>query len=108
MVFFLWMTVGNPVVRAQFEISPDDNLSASAPNAESYGRQIRYFVNGRILSDHELPLQRAVTKNRTVPPMEMEVHLPSGRRWFLEGKVSSTIIWSNRSISIFCRAYWRT
>ena len=27
-------------------------------------------------------MQRAVTENREIPPTELEVNLPSGRRWF--------------------------
>ena len=75
---------GNPAVLAQFEISSGDNLSASAPDGTAPGRLVRYFQNGREVGDIELPLQRAVTENKMVPPMELEVILPSGRRWFTE------------------------
>jgi PAS domain S-box-containing protein len=75
---------GNPALLAQFEMSSRDNLSASAPDGTALGRSVRYFQNGREVSDIELPLQRAVTENRIVPPMELEVILPSGRRWFTE------------------------
>jgi PAS domain S-box-containing protein len=75
---------GNPAALAQFEISQEDNLSASSHDGSAPGRQIRYFLNGRQISDAELPLQRAVTENREIPPMELEVELPSGRRWFAE------------------------
>jgi len=73
---------GNPAVLAQFEAGPEDNLSASAPDADAPGRQVRFFLDGRQISDAELPLQRAVAENREIPPMELEVRLPSGRRWF--------------------------
>jgi PAS domain S-box-containing protein len=75
---------GNPAVLAQFEVEPEDNLSASAPNGNAPGRQVRYFMDGRQITDAELPLQRAVAENREIPPVELEVELPSGRRWFTE------------------------
>ncbi len=73
---------GNPNVLKQFEVNPEDNLSASAPDTRAPGRQIRFFMEGREIRDTELPLQRAVAENRNIPPMELEVALPSGRRWF--------------------------
>ena len=65
----------------QFEVRPEDNLSASAPDAIAPGRQVRFLKEGRLISDSELPLQRAVAENRPILPMELEVELPSGRRW---------------------------
>ncbi len=75
---------GNPAVLAQFEVGAADNLSASAPEPVAPGRQLRFFREGRPVKDAELPLQRAVAENAVIPPMELEVHLPSGRRWFAE------------------------
>ena len=75
---------GNPTCLAQFEVGPEDNLSASAPDRSAPGRQVRFFAEGREISDAELPLQRAVARNRDVPPMELEVLLPSGRHWIAE------------------------
>ncbi len=75
---------GNPALLAQFEMRPEDNVSASALDASAPGRQVRYFAQGRQLSDAELPLQRAVAENREVGPVEFEVELPSGRRWFAQ------------------------
>ncbi len=75
---------GNLAVLAQFEIGPQDNLSASAPDSNAPGRQVRFFKDGRETSGIELPLQRAVAENREIAPMELEVLLPSGRRWFSE------------------------
>ncbi len=76
---------GNPAVLAQFEVSSEDNLSASAPDAAAPGRQVRFFRDGREIRDAELPLQRAVAEDREISSMELEVQLPSGRRWFAEG-----------------------
>jgi PAS domain S-box-containing protein len=73
---------GNPAVLAQFEMGPNDNLSASAADASAPGRQVRFFRDGRPIAAAELPLQRAVVENRQIPPTELEIHLPSGRRWF--------------------------
>jgi PAS domain S-box-containing protein len=51
---------GNPTLLAQFEMTPPDNLSASAPEAAALGRRVRYLRHGRELRQVELPLQRAV------------------------------------------------
>ena len=75
---------GNPAVLAQFDVTPKENLSASAPSEEEIGRKIQFFIDGRFITDAELPLQRAVAKNRIIPPMELEVLMPNGRRWFAE------------------------
>jgi PAS domain S-box-containing protein len=75
---------GNPAALAQFEAGPTDNLSASALDPNAPGRQLRFFQNGRALSEAELPLQRAVKEDRVIAPMEFEVQMPSGRRWITE------------------------
>jgi len=75
---------GNRALRAQFELTPQDNVSASAPEARAVGRRVRYFRDGRPLRADQLPLQRAVAENRVIPPMELEVELPGGRRWIAE------------------------
>ncbi len=75
---------GSSVLLAQFDGSKEDNISASAPNYDALGRQVRFFLDGRQISDIELPLQRAVAENRVIPPMALEVQLLSGRRWFTE------------------------
>ena len=72
---------GNLAVLAQFEVTAADNLSASAPDASVPGRQVRFFRAGQPITDADLPLQRAVAENREIPPIELEVLLPSGRRW---------------------------
>jgi len=75
---------GNPSLLAQFEMTPDDNVSASAPEPVAAGRRVRYLQGGRELQDHELPLQRAAAEGTAVAPTEIEIHLPSGRQWFAE------------------------
>ena len=75
---------GNSTLFSQFEISPTDNISASAADPEAAGRRIRFFKAGRELTHGELPLQRAVRERREIAPMELEVLLPSGRRWFAD------------------------
>jgi two-component system, chemotaxis family, CheB/CheR fusion protein len=79
---------GNPAVLAQFEVGPEENLSASAPDDKAFGRQVRFFREGREISAGELPLQMAVAENREIPPMELEVFLPGGRLWFAEGSAA--------------------
>ena len=73
---------GNPAALVQFSLQPGENLSASAPDASAVGRKIRYFHYGRELSAAELPMQRAIAENRITNPMELEVVMPDGRRWF--------------------------
>lgn len=75
---------GNPTLYQQFEITPGDNISASAPDPDAVGRRIRYFRDGHEVIEAELPLQRAVAENRQIPATELEIVLPSGRRWFAE------------------------
>ena len=75
---------GNPAVLAQFEVKREDNLSASASEPDAPGRRVRYFQGKREISDAELPLQRAVAENKIIAPVELEIQLPSGRRWFAE------------------------
>lgn len=75
---------GNPAAQAQFEVGPQDNISASALDKRSPGRQAKFFRDGRQISASELPVQRAVAENRNIPPFELEVQLPNGRRWFAE------------------------
>jgi signal transduction histidine kinase/ActR/RegA family two-component response regulator len=75
---------GNVALLSQFEVGPADNVSASAADSTAPGRRIRYFKQGRELSDQELPLQKAIREGRRTAPTELEVRLPSGRRWFTD------------------------
>ena len=75
---------GNAALLAQFEMTSQDNVSASAPDTAAAGRRVRYFQRERELHDTDLPLQQAVAENRVIPSTELEVRLPSGRRWFAE------------------------
>jgi PAS domain S-box-containing protein len=72
---------GNPALLAQFEITPSDNISASASDPAAAGRRIRFFQDGREIQAFELPLQRAVAENREISLIDLEVLLPSGRRF---------------------------
>lgn len=72
---------GNAATLAQFDATPEDNISVSAPDEGAAGRHTKYISNGRVLTEFELPLQRAVAENRIIPPVELEIELPSGRRW---------------------------
>jgi PAS domain S-box-containing protein len=75
---------GNPALFAQFEISSRDNISASAVDPEAAGRQAHFFKDGREIANDELPLQRAIAEKQEIAPLELEVILPSGRRWWTE------------------------
>jgi len=72
---------GNPAQLRQFEAEPGANLSSTTTDEKAYGRRLRFLQDGRELRPEELPLQRAVADNRIIEPFEMEVELPSGRRW---------------------------
>src|SRR5690606_12728148 len=76
--------IGNSAMQRQFEVEPNSNLSATAPDPDAPGRRIRFLQDGRELSPDELPLLKAVNENRVVEPMELEIELPSGRHWFAE------------------------
>ena len=75
---------GNEALRAQFEMTPQDNLSATAPDSTALGRRVRYVQHDQAIGVNDLPLRRAVAENRVIPAMELEVWLPSGRRWWAE------------------------
>ncbi len=76
---------GNAAMLSQFDMKPEENISASAPDPSAAGRRVRFFRNGTEISALELPLQRAISERAQIPPMELEVILPTGRRVFLEG-----------------------
>ncbi len=76
---------GNAALLSQLDGGPNDNFSASAPEENARGRQLRFFRDGRLIGPEELPLQRAVAENREIKPTEYEVVLPNGRHWIMEG-----------------------
>jgi len=75
---------GNPAVLEQFDVGAAENLSASALDSAAPGRQVQFFRDGCLISDSDLPLQRAVAENKMIPAMELEVRLPSGRIWYAQ------------------------
>jgi two-component system CheB/CheR fusion protein len=79
---------GNPALLAQFAAGPEDNLSATASDLDALGRRIRYRRGGRLVDSHEMPLQRAVAENADVPPTELLVEMPDGRRWWMEASAA--------------------
>jgi PAS domain S-box-containing protein len=79
-----YRVMGNTTLLKQFEMTPEDNVSASAPQAEAAGHMVRYLQDGRELDAAELPLQRAAAQGAVVPAMEIEVQLASGRQWIAE------------------------
>jgi len=79
---------GNAALLAQFEGTKTDNISASAADEQAHGRQMRFLRDGVPITAAELPLQRAVAENREIKPYELEVILPSGRRWIMEGSAA--------------------
>ncbi len=75
---------GNPALFEQFEFNSSRNISASAPDPAAPGRQVHFLRDGHHVGPKDLPLQRAVAEGREIGPMELEVVLPSGKRWFTE------------------------
>jgi PAS domain S-box-containing protein len=82
---------GNPALCAQFEVGPADNVSASALGAAAPGPRVQYLKDGQGLSAADLPLQRAVAEGQVVPPVELEIVLPSGRRWVAEASAAPVL-----------------
>jgi len=74
----------NLTLQRMFELPPAAEISASAPDASAAGRQVRYFHAGRELGADELPLQRVLAERQFIPPLELEIALPSGRHWIAE------------------------
>ena len=79
---------GNPAVLEQFNLSTEDNLSASSLDPDAPGRKIKFILDGREITDSELPLQRAVSENQIIPPMELKVVMPNGQHWFAEASAA--------------------
>jgi PAS domain S-box-containing protein len=80
--------IGNRTLLSQFEFPASQEISTSAIEPQAAGRQVRYVRNGRELTKEELPLQTAVREARTIEPQEMEVRLPSGRKWLIEASAA--------------------
>lgn len=75
---------GNPTLVRQLEMHEGDNISASTHDTNAAGRKLIHYINGRLITGDEMPMQRSIAENRTVGPVEIEVKLPSGKRWFME------------------------
>ena len=69
---------GNPAAAALFTTTLDANFSPLAP----HGKRLRATMlqDGRALLPHEQPLVRAVRGGLELPPEELEIVFPSGRR----------------------------
>ena len=80
--------IGNNALLAQFEWLPSSEISASAQDPEAAGRQVRYVKDGRRLEEAELPLQRSLHEKRAIEREELEISLPSGRKWSLEASAA--------------------
>lgn len=75
---------GNPCLFAQFDTSPQDDISKSVFYDVAAGSTVQFFLDGREITDAEFPLKRAIAENRTIPPIELEVRLSSGRHWITD------------------------
>lgn len=75
---------GNAALRTQFGVRPEENVSASAAEADAPGRQVIYLRDGEVIGADQLPLQQAAREGRVIEPTEIEVRLPSGKEFFME------------------------
>ncbi len=74
----------NPYMREKMEMGPDIHITATNKETLITGHKYRHVVNGKSLKPKELTLQRAITENRLVGPIEAEIELPSGKHWLAE------------------------
>lgn len=74
---------GNPTLRRQLEMRGHGNISLSSHHY-SKTRRLKHYINGRLITAEDMPMQRAVKENREIGPIEIEVELPSGKRWLME------------------------
>jgi len=74
---------GNRTLLAHFEMTPQDNVSATAPidGGRSPGA---LFPSGTRTPGGRIAPPAAVAERQVIPPLELEIRLPSGRRWLAE------------------------
>ncbi|MDE3198762.1 MAG: response regulator, partial [Acidobacteriota bacterium] len=75
---------GNATLLALLGAGPVENISASAPDPDAFGRRVIYLRDGMPIPDSELPMQRAARGGETVPPTEVQILTPDGRSSFAE------------------------
>jgi signal transduction histidine kinase len=74
---------GNPYLLEKLEMDQAGNISADM-SENGMGKKLKHFINGRQITGAEMPMQRAIAENRQIGPLEIEVELPSGKRWLME------------------------
>lgn len=92
------LITGNPAFLAQFESDATDNVSASAADPSAAGRRLCVYREGRVLAARELPLQRAVAEGREIGPVDLEIALPSGRRWHAQAYAAPILDGAGKAI----------
>jgi len=75
---------GNPYILKKLEMINGDNISTSHLNDNLAGTKLRHFINGIEIGSSDMPMQRAIAENKQIGPLEIEVELPSGKRWLME------------------------
>jgi PAS domain S-box-containing protein len=88
----LWVTrdpdcktiIGNQVANQFLELGKGENASANQ-YLENIGTPIKYFQNGRELAPAELPMQISCDKGIIIRNVELEVHLPNGKKFSMLG-----------------------
>ena len=73
---------GNPALLSQFEISAGCKHFGFSFRNLLRRKAGSLFSRWKEIAAYELPLQRAVAEAHEIPPTQLEVLLPSGRRWF--------------------------
>ncbi len=77
---------GNPALLNHLELKPGDNISVSSSDKDASGSKLKHYINGRLISSKEMPMQRSIMENREIGPIEIDVKLPSGKIWTTEAR----------------------
>ena len=92
-----------------YGVTPGQNVSASAPDAEKIAIQ-HFDPSGRELRVDELPMQRASATGRPVENAELQVSLPDGRRVWIWGNATPLFAADGKvrgAISTFFDVSWQ-
>jgi signal transduction histidine kinase len=72
----------NPFMKEKMEMGSAAYITATNKETLISRHEYKHYKDGRLLKPRELTLQRAIAENRIVGPIEAEVELPSGKRWY--------------------------
>jgi PAS domain S-box-containing protein len=79
------IVTANPYMERMLELHPGAEISVTQNKARvDNKRELRHFMNGKEVKPKDLTMQRAIALNKQVGPFEIEVELPTGKRWLME------------------------